>query len=601
MAVAEDKQLTGMQLAGEISQQHSDVLAYFRRMGFLTKWPMYERFKAGDQWPAATSRTSNLPRPVFNIIRMIENHKVANVMSEQIKMVFTLEEIDEEQQMMGMMQEQEMVDPGEMFSKVADAMWERMKMDDLNEEALNIAANTGTAIWHFYWDNDAYGGSQYAWVGQMEGEVIDPINCFFGNPQQRKVQKQPWIILSCREQVDWVQQQARDNGVAPENVKMIKPDKQPTDTDYDAARIELNDAKKVTVLTRYWKERDPDTKKYRVFYAKVCNGVVIKKKTDTGLDIYPLAVMQWDRRKKSIYGQGDTEGLLPNQKAINTLIAMQILSVQLTGWPKLIYRPGAIDPSRVTNTPGEMIQVEGSPEQGWGVDYLSPGQISGNASALVEAILAYTRQVSGADEASTGAAPSGDLNATAIMLLQKAAAIPIESIKRRFMSAVEDIGRIWEAFYKTKYNTTRQMTVKDGDGNDTAMMFNGSDYADTPMQLKIDVGPGSMYSESLVVSGLQEALDAGRITYVQYLQLMPKNVVPYRDRLLKELDEQKGIIGEMDQFYSSMQGQERETFAQMSPEQQMQLLIQNMPSLQQAFMPEQPAAPEMMPAEQPMY
>ncbi len=599
MAVAEDKQLTGMELAGEISQQHSDALAYFRRMGFLNKWPMYERFKAGDQWPAATSRTRNLPRPVFNIIRMIENHKVANVMSEQIKMVFSLEEIDEEEQM-DIMPGQDMMDPGEQFSKVADAMWERMKMDDLNEEALNICANTGTAIWHFYWDNDVSGGSKYAWVGQMEGEIIDPINCFFGNPQQRRVQKQPWIILSCREQVDWVQQQARDNGVSPEMVKMIKPDKQPTDTDYDAARYELSDARKVTVLTRYWKERDPKTRKYRVFYAKSCNGVVIKKRTATGLDIYPLAVMQWDRRKKSIYGQGDTEGLIPNQKAINTLIAMQILSVQLTGWPKLIYRPGAIDPSRVTNTPGEMIQVEGNPTEGWGVDYLSPGQISGNASALVEAILAYTRQVSGADEASTGAAPSSELNATAIMLLQKAAAIPIESIKRRFMSAIEDIGRIWEAFFKVYYSTGRQLNVKDDDGNDMPMMFNGAEYEDTPMQLKIDVGPGSMYSESLVVSGLQEALAAGRITYVQYLQLMPKNVVPYRDRLLKELDEQKGIIGEMDQLYSSMQGQEREMFAQMPPEQQLQLLIQNLPSLQQAMEPPQPA-PEAIPAAQPMY
>ncbi|WP_436669388.1 portal protein [Paenibacillus kandeliae] len=594
----QEKQLQGLTLAGEISRQHEQGLSYFRRMGYISKWRTFERFKAGEQWPAATRRTRDLPRPVFNIIRFIENHKVANVMSEQIKMIYSLEEIDEDQPL-DMMDVQEMMDPAQMFSKVADAVWERMKMDDLNEEALNVAANTGTAIWHFYWDNDAQGGGRYPWIGQMEGEIIDPINCFFGNPQQRKVQKQPWIILSCREPVDWVRQQARDNKISELTVKMIKSDTQAADTDYDGAAVELNDSNKVTVLTRYWRERDKQTGKWRVYYAKTCSGITIKERTDTGLEIYPLAVMQWDRRKKSIYGLGDTEGLIPNQKAINTLIAMQILSVQLTGWPKLMYRPGSIDPSKVTNAPGEMIEVTGDPNAGWGINYLNPGPISSNASQLVEAILAYTRQVAGADEASTGAAPSSELNATAIMLLQKAAAIPIESIKRRFNSVVEDIGRIWEAFFKIRYNTDRQMTVKDDDGNDMPVMFNGSEYADTPMQLKIDVGPGSMYSESLVVSGLQEALATQRITYVQYLQLMPKNVVPYRDRLLKELDEQKGIIGEMDQLYNTMSSEERDAFAQMAPEQQLQLVMQNLPSLQQAMMAQQQAAPETMPSDVP--
>lgn len=551
--------------AREVNKQYEDGLSYKRRMGFLEKWPEYERFKAGDQWPAATQKTKALPRPVFNIIKMIESHKVANVMSEQIKMIFSLQEDDESQP-----EEQIEVemDTGELFSRFSDATWERIKQDELNEEGLDIAANTGTGIWHYYWDAEAKGGNLFPWAGEMEGEIIDPINFFPGNPQQRRVQKQPYIIISSREMVDSVKAYAKANGLSKEMVAQIKPDKDTQDQGYDMAKVELNDSSKVTVLTKYWR------KDGTVHFCKVASGLTIKKETDTGMRLYPVAVMQWERRKKSIFGVGDTEGLIPNQKAVNLLVAMQILSVQLTGWPKMVYKKDSIDPSKITNTPGEIIEDRSPPGSGDGVRYLTPAAMPNTAANLVEAILAYTRQMTGADEAATGSAPSADLNATAIMLLQKAAAIPIESIKRRFYRLIEDVGRIWEEFWKVKYNLPRQIKLTDDDGEDIATMFNGAEYKDTALNLRIDVGPSSTYSESLMLSSLNDFLAAGHITFEQFLKYAPKNVVPYRERLQKEIDEQKGIVGTIEQFVSSMQPEEKAMFEQMPPQQQLQLISQ---------------------------
>lgn len=548
-------------LAGEFEKQYKDGLSYMRRMGFLDKWPEYERFKAGDQWPAVTQRTKGLPRPVFNVIDMVESHKVASVMSEQINMIFSADEMDEDNPMD--------VDVGDLFTRFSATTWERIKQDELNEEALDIAANTGTTIWHYYWDNNVKGGVKYPYIGEMEGEVLDPINVFFGNPQQRDVQKQPYILISSREMVENVKKYARLNGASNEMIAMIKPDKDTQDEGYDMAKVEVTGSAKVTVLTKYWKGSDG-----KVYFAKTASGITIKKPTNTGLSLYPLVVMQWKRRKKSIHGVGDTEGLIPNQKAINTLIAMQILSVQLTGWPKMVYKSNAINPSIVTNAPGEMIEDKLPIGQGDGVKYLNPPSMPNTAANLVEAILGYTRQMTGANEAATGSAPSAQLNATAIMLLQKAAAIPIESIKRRFYRAVEDIGRVWEDFWKVKYNIPRMVVLKDDDGEEYGEIFQGSQHADTPLNLKIDVGPSSTYSESLMLTSLQDALNSGHMTYEQFLRYAPKNVVPFRDRLLKEMDEKKGIIGMIEQFVQSMQPQEQEMFAQMQPEQQMALINQ---------------------------
>lgn len=566
-------------LAGELEKQYKEGLSYKRRMGFLEKWPEYERFKAGDQWPAAGPRTQNLPRPVFNIIKMIETHKVANVMSEQIKMIYSAQELDD--QPTGTDQ----TDVGDLFSRYSEATWERIKQDELNEEGLDIAANTGTGIWHYYWDGNAKGGKEFPWVGEMEGEVLDPINVFFGNPQQRRVQKQPYIIISSREDIESVRRYAQANGLSKEMVAMIKPDKETQDQGYDMAKIEVDGAGKVTVLTRYWKDKDG-----KVMFCKAAAGVTIKKETDTYLSLYPIAVMQWERRKKSIFGVGDTEGLIPNQKAVNMLVAMQILSVQLTGWPKLVYKTGAIDPWKVTNAPGEMIEDRQPVGQGDGVKYLNPGNISASAANLVEAILAYTRQMTGADDAATGTAPSADLNATAIMLLQKAAAIPIESIKRRFYRLTEDIGRIWEDIWKVKYNIPRQINLKNEDGEEEPEIFTGSAYQGVELNLKIDVGPSSTYSEALMVSTLEKAKDAGDITFEQLLKYMPKSIVPYRDRLLKELDQQKGIVGVIEQFIAQLPPEGQEQFAQLPPMEQLSMIQQLMMQQQaQQSLPQQGA------------
>lgn len=510
-----------IELASQIEKQYKDGLQYKQRMEFATKWPEYERFKAGDQWPAATARTRNLPRPVFNIIDHIEGHKISSVMNENIKMVFSAMEGG------GDGSEQS----ADLFTRFADTTWENIKQGQLNEEALDDASNRGTGIWHYFWDNSREGGTLLAWKGEMRGEVIDPMNFFPGNPQSRDVQKQPYVIISSRELVSAVREEATAAGAGVETVTSIRGDRDTSDEGYDAARVEMNDSEKVTVLTRYWRDKENGT----VWFAKACSGVLVKPAADTEMQRYPLAVMQWKKRSKSIFGIGDTEGLIPNQKAINFLMAMQLLSVQLTGWPKLRYKPGAIDPNKITNTPGEMIEDK-TPTGNWGVEYMTPGVMSNQSQMLVEKFMEYTKEISGAQDAAMGEAPSADLNASAIMMLQKAAGVPLEGIRRRFYQAMEDVGRIWEGFWKVKYNTRRLVMVKGDDGQEVAAEFTGTDHAGAELNLKIDIGPASTYSESLMMSSLDKFLEKEYISFDQYLKYASKNVVPFKDRLLKELE-----------------------------------------------------------------
>lgn len=549
----------------QIQKQYRESLNYMQQMGFTTDWPMYERFKAGDQWPKPTERTKSLPRPVFNIIKYIMNHKVSSVMNENVKMLFSPQEfldttsIDDPATAEKATQSQK---AGELFTRYSDTTWENIKQDELNEESLESASSCGTGIWHYYWDTSKKGGLTKPWVGEMAGEVLDPINVFFGNPQQRKVQKQPWIIISSREMLSEVKEQAKADGLSAEKVELITADKDVQNERYDRAQVELDEGAKVTVLTKYFKKGG------KIYFEKEASGQTIKKAVDTGFELYPIVVIQWERRKKSIHGVGDAEGIIPNQKAINGLMAMQLLSVQLTGWPKMVYNPNYIDAKSINNDPSQAIPDQSPPGQR-SIDYLTPGSISPHANGLVEAFMDYTKQLSSAQDAATGDMSKGNLNATAIMLLQKAAGVPIESIKKRFYRAMEDVGRVWEQFWKVKYNTTRRINLQDDDGEDYSTEFRGSDFAGVDLNLKIDIGPASSFSEELMMASLDKLYDKQAIDLEDYLEYAPKNVIPFKDRLLKKVREAKEQQAQLEAQAAQMPPVDPAAQAQAQMEQEM--------------------------------
>lgn len=574
-----------LELASQVQTQYKDGLAYKKQQGYLDSWAEYERFRSGDQWPRETKRTRDLPRPTFNVIDQIQGHKVSSVMNENIKMVFSAME-----NLRQPSQDEQEIDPSvkaaDTFTRFADTTWERIKQDDINEEALDSASNTGTCVWHYYWDASKSGGNRLRWIGEMEGETIDIVNFFPGNPQNRDVQKQPYILITHRNEIQNIKEEAKANKVSKEYIEMITPDKDTEDQAYDKAKNEISSSSKATVITKYWRENG------FIHFMKVCGNVVVKLKTNTNRKLYPIEVMQWKRRKKSIFGVGDTEGLIPNQKSINFLIAMQIKSVQDTGWPKMLIKRGENGiRQNPTNTPGEIL-VDSAPPGQWSAQYMNPGNISPHAQALVDNIMQYTKEVSGANESAMGEQISSDLNASAIMMLQKAAGIPIESIKRRFYQSMENIARIWLEFWQVNYNTTRLITIKDDEQEEYTTEFNGSVHKDLDLQVKVDIGPSSGYSETMMMSTLDKLYDKGDIDVTQYLKFVPPNVAPFKERLLKDIQKrQEQAMMQQDEMFNQMLSQlspeEQQAYLSAPPEVQSQIKAEMMQGQQQGA-PQQP-------------
>jgi hypothetical protein len=159
---------------------------------------------------------------------------------------------------------------------------------------------------------------------------------------------------------------------------------------------------------------------------------------------------------------------------------------------------------------------------------------------IVDNVMGITKNLSGATETNTGeAGMMGRMNATAIMLLQKASSVPLEGIKRRYYQMMEDVGNIWAEMWKGYYITERIINIKDDEGNRKPLPFRGSDFADMPMKLKIDVGPASMWSENLAQTTLDNFLEKQFITPEEYLDLVSPNVAPFKAKLKKIFEKRK--------------------------------------------------------------
>ena len=526
-------------------ERYQSGKSYQAEMNFLDLFPLCVDFKEGRQWPPATKATKHLPRPVFNICEKYVRTKRANILNQTVKMVFTPAEGNDDPLAA------EFESKGaKAYTDFAENLWKEIDQDDLNEDCVDDAATLGTGILHYYWDANASGGHRYPFSGALRGEVLDPLTVMFGNPQETDVQQQPYILIATKVLVRDVKRMAEEEGLPESEIALICADEEEPDT-YIASTFINERERKCTLITMYYRDHglvryDRATKTVVVVSGRsLTPGIPDRKgkkkrdegeETPDGMQLYPIAVMPWQKRKRSIYGIGEVESMIPAQKAINWLMGMNILSVQDTAWPKLLVKPGALR-QEVTNAPGEIIE-DHSP-QGNGLAYLRGAGLGTGATELTDKLLDLLQYSSGVSEVVSGEPFTATMAASAIIALQNQAKQPIENIQNRFYRVIRDVGRIWEEFFKFYYTQPRQMLVETVTGEDGTVVFVGTDFAQESFHLEIDVGAGSEFSESLSVATLDKLFDAGHIDLDTYIELAPKNVMPFKEQLKRRIEQQR--------------------------------------------------------------
>lgn len=484
-----------------------------------------ENFFIGKQWEGVNS--NGLPTPQFNFLKRVVLFQVASILSDNIKMQASPLSMAYEQKLVSQM--------AEVVTNEFERIFEYNKMGNLLREYMRNAAVDGDGCLYTYWDADAETGQDYK--GAIKTEIIENTRVHFGNPNEREIQRQPYILIESREMVDELKERAKDNGVSDEDINLIAPD---ITFNSGSSVSDMITDERATVVLRLWKDRETG----EIWGCESVKGLIIRKPWNLKIRLYPLIWLNWDYIQDCYHGQALITGLIPNQIFINKIFALTEISLMLSAFPKTVY-----DKTRVnhwSNRVGETIGVNG-PVDGV-ADIISPAQISPQISQFIDSTISYTQTFLGATPAALG--DTRPDNTSAIVALQRASSVPSEITKQNCYVSVEDLGHIYLEFMTANYGVRFVKAPKpDLDGlqipmpNDTdvAIQFDFSMLKDYPMMLKLDVGASSYWSEIASMQTLDNLLMNKEISVVQYLERMPSGYVTDKDGLIDEIKRQNAM------------------------------------------------------------
>lgn len=562
---------------------YQNGLSYQASSGLSKKLPEFVRFYEGKQWAAPTKNTRNLPRPVVNIIKMICRSKKSAITAAPVRIIYRAED--------------ETVDV-EKFNNFAAYIQKEIGQDGLDKKAIDDGVKKGSYFFHYYWDSEAKGKDGIK-EGGLRCEVIDPLSIFFSNPTELDEQKQKWILIASREDVESVRAKC-DSDVDPE---LIVADE--TDNKYGVIEQEGN--KLCTVLTRYFRKNG------EVYCEKATKTVIINKPFSLAPDIaaagrelgfeedapnnslpdnhdetlvpegvraylYPVVVGNYEIRENSIYGLGEVEGIIPNQKAINFNLAMMLLNAQEIAWGKYIVLPNALRGQVISNEPGQVLTDYSN--TGTGIRKMSEQTMQSQPLQLIDSIMSMTRNVTGANEVMSGEVLGSNMSGAAIAQLQSQAQQPIEDLKDAFWLVKEKQGKVLAQFFKLYYEqkefSYEETAVKrDAQGNPVLNklgqpeeeevqftdVFNSSEYAGVEFSVVVEATSGTKASTAGDINALDVLLSKGLISLKTYLKAYPKDALSNRTEILKgiEEDEQSQLAALQQQLAQYAQQVEQST------------------------------------------
>ena len=180
--------------------------------------------------------------------------------------------------------------------------------------------------------------------------------------------------------------------------------------------------------------------------------------------------------------------------------------------------------------------MRGNPNEAIVTAFQAP-DISAQVMPLLEQMIKDTMELMGASDATLGNVKPD--NTSAIVTVQKATIAPLELVKMEFYRFVEDTVRIFVDLMRVHYGT-RTVCITDDTGEETAVSFDFDTLDTATLELNVEVGSSSYWSETMQTMTNDNLLARGIITDpILYVENIPDNQIRGKARLLRALREQK--------------------------------------------------------------
>ena len=532
---------------------------YCRLINMYTDTDRNHRFYNGDQWEGL--KVKGIEPVQLNFIKAIVKYKVGNINSNLWAANFSSENFENKEF------RQTAEKTCEMLNKKASKVWEKDNLDLKVRKVTKDAAINDEGVMYVHYDVENQAPIN---------EIISKNDIYFGNENDSDIQRQPYILIKQRLPVIEVQNMARAEGVSEEKLKWICGDNDTFEESGEAAKLEKDNM--CTVVTKFYKENGT------VHFAKTTRYLEIKRDTDSGLTLYPVAHMIWEEKEGSARGEGEVRRHIPNQIEVNKTIMRRLITVKNTAYPqKIVNTDKIMNPSAVDQV-GATLKTKG----GMSVEdvrnvfaTVQPAQMSTDVEKVQNELISITRELAGAGDIATGEVNPESASGKAILAVQQAAQQPLVEQLSELKTFIENLVRIWLDMFivYSQEGITLEETATDPEtGEEVTQLVTVPQTVMQELQAiaKVDITPKGAFDKFAQEVSLENLLKAGYFNaqrlpelkiYVKLLDddsVMPKAKLEEAIELMEE--EQRKIA--MINAQAQMMKQQANQFLNADPDAQ---------------------------------
>ena len=521
----------------DVWQLYEQSRNYCNLISMYTDTDKNYRFYNGDQWYGL--KVTGIEPVQMNFIKPIVKYKVGTINSNLWAINFSSENFESKE----FRPVAEKV--CEMLNKKASRVWEKDGLDNKVREVSKDSAINDEGVMYVTYDDETQ---------SPVNEIISKNDVYYGNENDDDIQRQPYILIKRRRPVIEIREMASKLGVSDEKIQYIVGDKDNFEEAGTQAKYEKDDM--CTVVIKMYK------KDGTVHFSEATRYIDLKKDKDTGLSLYPLSHMPWEKKEGSARGEGEVRHLIPNQIEVNKTIMRRLIAIKNTAFPqKVVNTEKVINPEAI-DTVGATLKTKG----GLGVDDVNkiigtirPEQMSPDVEKLQMDLIQTTRELAGAGDIATGQVNPEDASGKAILAVQQASQQPLVEQLSALKQFIEDLARVWLDMiitYSDDGINLEEEVTDEATGETYTQIVPVTQKVLKQLQatVKIDITPKGAFDKFAQETSLENLLKAGFFslekltelkTYVKLLDddsVMPKAKL---EEAIESMEEEQRKIAEI--------------------------------------------------------
>lgn len=475
-----------------IFELYEKGIAHHRKHNIYDQSKKNYDFFEGRQWEGL--KVSFIP-PVENVIKPIVKHKYNTVSMQDIELVFTSETEGAEEYIKAL-------------NKYFAHIWESKKM------------------YIKMWKSNKYSsidGDNHIFIYDKEcnSQLIDKTHIYFGNEYETYVQKQPYIIISERLDIEEVKKRAKRNGISDEEIDLIFPDEE-IENRNDSMKYESSDKKCTSLVYLEMKEDG-------LHFTRCVRNLIYEPEKNTKLKLYPIASLVCNERKGHSRGIGEVEPLIPNQIEINKTLFRRSEAIKQTSFPKIAYKEGAIEnPGELENAGAQIRVTQSATNVNEIISYLNPAHISNDAKIFSDELIMQTKELNNSGDGAMGNIDPTKASGAAIQALTAQANVSSNEAMANYKQYAEDIGLIFFEYFRV-YNPDFKFSLENEEHQIPETVIKN-------IKLKIDVSPSTPYNKYAVESELKSLFTSGVISFEEFVDALDENSLLPKNKLKKIIE-----------------------------------------------------------------